>query len=52
LTMHCKVCAVVQMTCSSRRHHSVATGGDGVTGVRGDENFRRLACGVCLVKHL
>ena len=27
-------------------------GGDGVTGMHGDGNFRRLACGLCLVKHI
>ena len=55
LTMHCKARAVLcsrQMTHNSRRDYSLATGGDGLTGVHGDGNFRQLACGICLVKYL
>ena len=37
------------MTCSSRLDYSVAAGGDGVTRVHGDGNFRRPMCSVCLV---
>jgi len=45
--MHCNECTyaandVQQQTAPFRRHR----GGDGVTGVHGDRNVRRIACGL------
>ena len=45
--VRCCIRRMLQMMSSSNRlHHSITAGGDG------SARWRRLACGVCLVKHL